>query len=81
MYPPAIRCNGEQWVCETLPNVGFWEEHAVESDAATVRLNRDQVGAEAINLAIALAEDPTQDVPPVVLPVSLIHRTSAGTRP
>ncbi len=26
----------------------------------TVRLNRDQAGAVAVNLAIALAEDPTQ---------------------
>ncbi len=43
----------------------------------TVYLNRDQAGAEAVNLAIALAEDPTRDVPPVVLPVSLIRRKSA----
>lgn len=43
----------------------------------TVRLNREQVGAEAVNLAIALADDPTQEVPSVVLPVSLIRRTSA----
>ena len=30
----VIRCIGEQWVCETLANVGFWEDHAVEGDPA-----------------------------------------------
>ena len=43
----------------------------------TVRLNREQVGAAAVEMAIRLAADPNAVVDPVVVPVSLIERGSA----
>ena len=43
----------------------------------TVRLNREQVGAAAVEMAVRLAGDPRSEVDPVIVPVSLIERGSA----
>lgn len=44
----------------------------------TVRLNRERVGAEAVNLAVTLGNDPDARLEPVIVPVSLMDRASTA---